>query len=305
MVLRVRATADPRNLIWVMPAKGVQRAAGAASVRRDGGHSIPGPMSTQHPAVPPPGPMHTADPATRRSRVHALVVADGERPERAGLDAGWPGWDDRLALVIAADGGAATAESLGLSIDLLVGDADSIHPSDLVRLESRGVAVERAPAAKDASDTELAVLAALARGATRVTIVGALGGSRLEHLLANVQLLALPALQGCEAELLSPLSRVTFVRAPGPDGAPVRRALPGRCGDFVSLFPLGEQVEGIVTEGLAFPLRDEPLVLGPARGLSNVRTADVAAVSLRRGALLIVETIADAVGGGSQPGGLT
>ena len=48
--------------------------------------------------------------------------------------------------------------------------------------------------------------------------------------------------------------------------------------------------------GLRYPLRDEPLVTGPARGLSNVRVAPDAAVTVRRGRLLVVES-APATGG--------
>ena len=70
----------------------------------------------------------------------------------------------------------------------------------------------------------------------------------------------------------------------------VRQGLPGRIGDLVSLLPLGDRVDGVTTEGLRYPLRDEPLVAGPARGQSNVRMSPHAAVTIRRGRLLIVET---------------
>jgi len=66
----------------------------------------------------------------------------------------------------------------------------------------------------------------------------------------------------------------------------------GQLGDVVSLIPLGGDVEGIVTEGLLYPLRDEPLLSGPARGVSNVMTEPVARVTLRSGALLIVHPCA-------------
>jgi thiamine pyrophosphokinase len=58
----------------------------------------------------------------------------------------------------------------------------------------------------------------------------------------------------------------------------------------VSLLPHGGDVTGISTQGLRYPLVDEPLVVGPARGLSNVRTAANASVRVRAGRLLIVET---------------
>jgi thiamine pyrophosphokinase len=58
----------------------------------------------------------------------------------------------------------------------------------------------------------------------------------------------------------------------------------------VSLLPLGGAVQGVTTHGFRFPLRDEPLHPGPARGLSNVRTAHDAAVTVGSGTLLVVES---------------
>ena len=65
---------------------------------------------------------------------------------------------------------------------------------------------------------------------------------------------------------------------------------PARPVAIVSLLPLGGDVSGITTVGLRYPLRDEPLLTGPARGLSNVRVEPDAAVTVRRGRLLVVET---------------
>ena len=221
--------------------------------------------------------------------MRALIVADGAVPSRVDLDASWPGWSDGIGLVVAADGGALVADGLGFSPDLVVGDGDSLGTDGIASFRERGIAVSLARADKDESDTELAVLAALARGADALTIVAAFGG-RLDHALANIWLLALPALAGCPAELLDGSTRVTLISALGGD--PVRRVLAaGRSGDLVSLLPLGGDVAGIVTEGLVYPLRDEPLRIGPSRGLSNLRArgAQEVAVSVGSGRLLVIE----------------
>ncbi len=73
------------------------------------------------------------------------------------------------------------------------------------------------------------------------------------------------------------------------DGSPVRRPLPGRPGATVSLLPFGGDATGVTTHGLRYPLHDEPLLVGPARGLSNVREAADAAVTVRAGRLLVIE----------------
>lgn len=223
----------------------------------------------------------------------ALVVADGDVPSRAALDAGWPGWDDAVDLVVAADGGWDKAVSLGLRPDLLVGDADSLPEARYLALAAEGVPIERSPVAKDESDAELALLAALRRGATHVTVLGALGGKRFDHALANVGLLSLPGSQDEAVELLDGTTRIRLLRAPGPDGKAARCRLDGPTGDLVSLLPLGVAALGVTTHGLRYPLHDETLPPGPARGLSNVRTAVDASVTLRGGCLLVVETRTD------------
>lgn len=222
---------------------------------------------------------------------HALILADGDPPEPAALDAAWPGWTNGIDLIVAADGGVRYAADLGLGeVDLWVGDGDSLSPTDLEELRRAGIPMELAATGKDESDTELAVLAAIDRGASRLTILGAFGGPRLDHALANVLLLGHPRLAGRSVVLLAPGARLSLVQAPGPDGGAMSMSLAGRQGDLVSLLPIAGTALGVTTTGLEYPLVDEPLEVGPARGLSNVRLETTASVSLRSGALLVVET---------------
>jgi thiamine pyrophosphokinase len=223
-----------------------------------------------------------------------ILVGDGDVPARSTLDLAWPGWADGADLVIAADGGALKARRAGLVPELVVGDGDSLGAVGLAEIRAAGIELELAPAAKDESDLELAVLAAVARGAERLTMLGAMGGARFDHALANAWLLAHPALDGRPAALLDGGSRVRLLSADADPGVPgagrTELVLRGSPGDLVSLLPFGGDAVGVTTRGLAYPLLDEPLRAGPARGLSNVRLGLEARVSLRSGRLLIVET---------------
>ena len=67
--------------------------------------------------------------------------------------------------------------------DLAMGDFDSLG------YVPEGMSVKAFSPEKDASDMELALEEALARGADAVEVYGALGG-RLDHTVANLQLLA-------------------------------------------------------------------------------------------------------------------
>jgi thiamine pyrophosphokinase len=213
-----------------------------------------------------------------------LVVAAGDVPDRGVLDAAWPGWDEDVAEVVAADAGLRHARRLGLAPQLLVGDLDSLGASSASDAAHRGPEVLRSPVDKDESDTELAMLEAVRRGATRITVLGALGGARLDHALANVWLLAHPAIATVDVMLLDAGARVRLVHGPA------EQPLPGRVGATVTLLPFGGDADGITTRGLRYPLAGERLRTGPARGLSNVREAADAAVTLSTGALLVVES---------------
>ncbi len=237
---------------------------------------------------------HTQDPRGGPHPRHVIVVADGDVPARAALDAAWPGWADADPTVIAADGGYVRALALGLRPALLVGDLDSLDPDYVAAAEAAGVAIHRSPSDKDESDAELALLEAVRGRAGHITVLGAFGGPRMDHALANLWLLAHPALAGVPVTLLDAAARVSLLTAPGPDGEPVTRLLPGPRGGLVTLLPFGGDATGITTHGLRYPLRDEALRTGPARGLSNVRLELGAAVTLRAGRLLVVETPAGA-----------
>jgi thiamine pyrophosphokinase len=219
--------------------------------------------------------------------LHAILVGDGDVPAKADLDAAWPAWDAAVGLVVAADGGATKCDAVGLRPDLVVGDGDSLRADAIAALRASGIPVELSSPAKDESDLELAALAAVARGATRVTVLGALGGPRFDHALANTWLLAHPALGRLRTVLLDATTRVRLVDA---SAAPARAELEGRPGDLVTLLPFGETVTAVRTAGLAYALRGEPLRAGPARGLSNVRTGRRAGVSIDAGRLLVIET---------------
>jgi thiamine pyrophosphokinase len=218
----------------------------------------------------------------------ALILADGDAPARTRLDRSWPGWADDIDLVVAADGGARYAAGLGFAIDRWVGDGDSIAEADLAGLAATGVAIQRWPVDKDASDTELALDLAFDSGAEAAIVVGALGGARLDHALANILSLARPGRRG-RITIIDEMTRLSAI-GPDDDGHPGQSSLHGRPGDIVSLLPLGGDCDGITTVGLRYPLADEPLSLGSSRGSSNVIEGSDARVTVRQGTLLIVES---------------
>lgn len=208
----------------------------------------------------------------------AVVIADGEpvAADRLHLtDADW---------LVAADGGARWLDRWGAAPHLLVGDLDSVAPELIERLAGAGVEIERHPAEKHESDTELALRRAVDRGAQRIIILGALAGNRLDHEVANLLLLVAPQLRGRDVRIVRGGTTVRALHA----GENLE--LDGEAGDVVSLLPLGGDATGVTTGGLRYALSDEPLRLGASRGLSNVVKRAPAWVEIRAGTLLVIET---------------
>jgi thiamine pyrophosphokinase len=181
--------------------------------------------------------------------------------------------------VVAADGGLDRAASLGLAVDVVVGDLDSASPVALRRAEAEGARVVRHPAAKDATDLELALDEAVGLGAKRVLVVAS-GGGRLDHLLASLLLLGSERYAGLEVDALVGDTLVHVIR-----GERVLRGVPA---EVVTLLALGGRANGVTTDGLEYALRDEALEAGSSRGVSNLFAGAEARVSVTSGVLLAI-----------------
>lgn len=202
-----------------------------------------------------------------------VVVAGGEAPPttvRAMLPPD--------ATVIAADSGLDHAAALGLRPVRVVGDMDSVDPVRLASLDDT-VAIDVHPVDKDASDLELAIAAALELAPDELIVVGGHGG-RLDHLLANVALLASPALADVAVQWLAGRDLVVPVRD--------RVTVAGRSRALVSLIAIGGPALGVTTEGLAWELHDEDLDPTSSRTISNQFLGTEASVSVRDGVVVVV-----------------
>jgi thiamine pyrophosphokinase len=210
----------------------------------------------------------------------AVVVANGILPDLA-LFAPLLAAAD---VVVAADGGARALLQAGWRPTTILGDMDSLPPDLLATWCAGGGETLVFPPEKDETDLELGLRYVVQRGACRVAVLGALGG-RVDHELANLLLLAAPLLDGIDAAVLDRRTRVVAIKD--------KLELAGRPGDLLSFLPVTASAAGIVTEGLKYRLNGDTLLLGPARGVSNVFVQERITVRLAAGVLLAVHTWPD------------
>jgi thiamine pyrophosphokinase len=208
-----------------------------------------------------------------------LIFANGDEPL-----GGW-GWVQEYlsqgAILIAVDGGARHLDQLNLYPHVVIGDLDSLDPELQSYLLDRHVELITASLDKDETDLELALVYAAKNHDGPILIFGSTGG-RLDQTLSNILLLSLPELNGREVILVEPYQKAWIIES--------ETTIVGKQGDLVSLIPHWGRVRVRRTEGLKWPLQNEWLYPGPARGVSNLMTQDQASIEISDGRVLCIHT---------------
>lgn len=199
---------------------------------------------------------------------------------------------DRLAAqvagtrVIAADGGMRHAAALGLTPELWVGDFDSAP--DTLLDQWQGIERQPYPRAKNATDGEIAVDTAIARGATSLVIAGALGGERTDHAVMHL-LLALSLTERGIPTLLTTGEE----EAQAILGGTLQFDLPK--GALFSILPFSA-LSGLTIDGARYPLDHAEIDAGSSRTVSNVAEGPVT-ITLQSGRAMVIARPADMSGG--------
>ncbi len=190
-------------------------------------------------------------------------------------------WDQ----VIAADAGLRFCLEEDIVPDLIIGDFDSAGTDDLrAFLERCPERIKTFPAVKDETDTELALGRALDAGADYITILGGTG-SRLDHVLGNVQILARALDAGAESFMVDPHNRIRMIR----EKLTLKRD--EQFGHYVSLIPFSGAVKGLTLTGFAYEAEDLTLDTGTSRGISNEIRDDKARIEFSEGTLIVIESM--------------
>jgi thiamine pyrophosphokinase len=181
-------------------------------------------------------------------------------------------------LSIAADSGLHLAHQHERSVDVVIGDMDSVTDAALERAAAEGAEIRRHDADKDETDLELALGVAVARGVDRLVVVGGAHG-RLDHELANVAALTHERLRDVTITAFMGRARIDVVHR--------RVEVAGLPGMTCSLLSWGGGADGVTTRGLRWPLEHARLDSGAAVGTSNEFIDAEAVVSVDRGTLTV------------------
>lgn len=176
--------------------------------------------------------------------------------------------------VIAVDGGFQYLTQENIPADLVIGDFDTLqyvpdHPN-----------VVKLPPEKDDTDMRAAIREGIEKGYEIFRIYCGTGG-RIDHTIANLQLLAELAEGGRQGFLFDRECVITAVK-----NAEMR--FPESASGYLSVFAHSGKAEGVFERGLKYQLTDAVLTDTWALGVSNEFIGEEAFVSVRKGTLLVV-----------------
>lgn len=176
--------------------------------------------------------------------------------------------------MIAADSGLVYIEEAGYRPNLIVGDFDSLG----YRPKYENLIYH--PAEKDDTDLALAAAAALDKGFEKLYLFGVSGG-RLDHTLANLQLLTNLCQKGIEVYCFCPDCTITAITQGTLEFTKDYRGT-------ISVFAAGDKAEAVTLQGLKYPLENAVLNGNRALGVSNEFMGAPASISVGEGVLWII-----------------
>ncbi len=189
---------------------------------------------------------------------------------------------ESFTMIIAVDHGLLAVDQLGITPDYIVGDFDSVPEELLAKYRDSKALTLTFPREKDKTDTEIAIEHALSHKATSLIIIGATG-SRLDHTMANLHLLLLPMERKVDACIIDRNNKIYLKQ----ESFVIEKQK--QHGDYVSLLPFSEVVDGLSLMGFQYPLNRIRLTAGSSLGISNEIIMDIGRVEFTKGILLVIE----------------
>ena len=162
--------------------------------------------------------------------------------------------DKKYDRIIAADSGLAHCKEIGIEPTDILGDFDSLKNKELLEeYRKKGIPLREFPTRKDYTDTHLAVKYAVDLKPQKVTILGATG-TRYDHALANISLLAFLKDNGIEDKIVDAHNEIEMLH--GPEERKYLRSdiknpqNPGK--EYFSIIAFSPEVTGIDEEGFLY-----------------------------------------------------
>ena len=166
----------------------------------------------------------------------------------------------------------------------IVGDFDSVNPEVISYYKTEtNIPIREFNPVKDASDTEIAVRLVIELGIECVWLIGATG-TRLDHVLANIQGLKIALDAGMKAYIIDSYNRISLVEKE------ICISKEDAYGPYFSVFPLDGIIHDFCIEGAKYPLDHFELCPYDSRCVSNQFLEENVYIKFPEGIIILMET---------------
>ena len=187
---------------------------------------------------------------------------------------------------IAVDNGLGFCYDNQIKPTWIVGDFDTAAPELVEYYQTQtDIPIRRFNPVKDSTDSQIAIELALELGSNEITLLGGTG-TRMDHVLGNIQSLMLAKKKGVSCVILDEYNRIQLI-----DGE-TRLKKSEQYGKYVSLLPLTTEVTGVDLTGFKFNLTGHTFTSTGSAGLgvSNEIIEDIAEIRVKSGIFVLIES---------------
>ncbi|SET81188.1 thiamine diphosphokinase [Oceanobacillus limi] len=184
---------------------------------------------------------------------------------------------------IGADRGALTILNQHMKLDCAIGDFDSLEEQEKISVQQRAEQFTEYPEEKDETDVEIALQKAIELNPAKIVLFAVTGG-RMDHTLANIQLLLAIKNRKIDAAIIDQQNCIELF-LPGTYRIDNDEHYPN-----LSFIPVTQQVKGLTLKNFYYPLTDETIYFGSTRSISNKLLLNYGTFSHEEGILLLIKS---------------
>ncbi len=208
----------------------------------------------------------------------AVIVAGGDKPSEELLKS----YIEYADLVLGADKGSEYLYDYNITPDVILGDFDSINKEKLKMIENKNIEIIKFPPEKDYTDTEIAIMEAMKRGADTIYLFAGIG-TRADHTLGNIGLILTTKKKGARLIIIDDHNRMYL--------ADKSMSLNGTYGETISFHALSDVVKGFEIKGAKYNLDSYDMHLLDPRAICNEFLDTPINIKYESGELLIIHSI--------------
>jgi thiamine pyrophosphokinase len=201
-----------------------------------------------------------------------LIIANGKSPSKKVVEYFYL---KGFSTIICADGGANSAQKIGIKPDFIIGDLDSISSSTLKYFKNKSTIIQINR--QNDTDVEKCLKFAIKKKFDEVVLLG-VSGDRLDHTICNLGIVIkffgkIKIYLSAESSFLTSINQTTEFNS--------------KVGETISIYAFNDKTK-ISSTGLKYKLNNAALPFGVRESTSNVSISEKIILKVKNGIVFVI-----------------